>query len=104
LDFSGDRKCSGNGRGRTLANSNQRSWKGFRPTYHMERTYFIAGTYKLDWLLVKEGPPSDAASHCQPRNPKTLRDFNEAGETRLSDHHPITVDLQCATTLPGGVR
>ena len=31
LDFTGDRTRSGNHRGRTLANSNQRSWKGFHP-------------------------------------------------------------------------
>jgi hypothetical protein len=86
---------SGNRRGRTLANSNQRSWKGFRPTYRMERTYFIAGTYKLDWLFVKNGPRSRSTVACQPRNPKTLRHFNEVGGMRLSDHHPLTVDIEC---------
>lgn len=104
IDFSGDRTRSGNGRGRTLANSNQRAWKGFHPTYHMERTYFIAGTYKLDWLLVKESPDSTAAMQCKPRNPMTLRRFNEAGGMRLSDHHPITLDVECATPLAAGSR
>jgi hypothetical protein len=95
IDFTGDRTRSGNRRGRTLANSNQRSWKGFNPTYYMERTYFIAGTYKLDWLLVKESPASGVALHCRSRNPMTLRHFNEVGGMRLSDHHPITVDVEC---------
>ena len=95
LDFSGDRELSGNGRGRTLANSNQRSWKGFYPTYRMERTYFIAGTYKLDWLLVKTGTSLEDAVGCRPHNPKTLRHFNEVGHVRLSDHHPLTVDVEC---------
>jgi endonuclease/exonuclease/phosphatase family metal-dependent hydrolase len=101
LDFSGDRSRSGNGRGRTLANSNQRSWKGFRPTYRMERTYFIAGTYKLDWILVKNGGASTIRGTCQPRNPKTLSHFNELGGIRLSDHHPMTVDMECAAAVAG---
>jgi endonuclease/exonuclease/phosphatase family metal-dependent hydrolase len=98
IDFSGDRARSGNRRAGTLANSNQRAWKGFHPTYYMERTYFIAGTYKLDWLLVKESPPSTRTDHCQPRNPMTLRRFNEIGDSPLSDHHPITVDVECAAS------
>lgn len=104
IDFSGDRTRSGNGRGRTLANSNQRSWKGFHPTYHMERTYFIAGTYKLDWLLVKESASSTGTVQCRPRNPMTLSRFNNAGGRRLSDHHPITVDVECAAVPAASAR
>jgi endonuclease/exonuclease/phosphatase family metal-dependent hydrolase len=92
LDLTGDAMRS-NGRGHTLANSNQRAWKGFHPTYYMERTYFIAGTYRLDWLLVKPAPQRGGVSLFQPRNPKTLQRMNEVGRERLSDHHPITVDL-----------
>jgi hypothetical protein len=32
----------------------------------------------------------------------TLRRFNEAGDTRLSDHHPMTVDVECAAGLAAG--
>jgi hypothetical protein len=70
----------------------------------MNRTYFIAGTYKLDWLLVKESPASTATQHCRSRDPMTLRRFNEAGDMRLSDHHPITVDVECAEAMAGGSR
>jgi hypothetical protein len=93
FDLTGNPVRSGNRRGRTMANSNQRSWKGFHPTYHMERTYFIAGTYRLDWLLVKPAPQQGGAALFRPRNPKTLQRMNEFAPERLSDHHPITVDL-----------
>ena len=70
----------------------------------MERTYFIAGTYKLDWLLVKESAASTTKVHCRPRNPMTLSGFNEAGDVRLSDHHPMTVDVECAAVTVAGSR
>ncbi|HWR53361.1 MAG TPA: endonuclease/exonuclease/phosphatase family protein [Bryobacteraceae bacterium] len=99
FDFTGNATRSGNRRGRSLANSNQRAWKGFHPTYHMERTYFFAGTYRLDWLLVKPAPQQGGAALFRPRNPRTLRAMNELGRERLSDHQPITVDLE---PLPNG--
>jgi len=75
IDFTGDRTRSGNGRGRTLANSNQRAWKGFHPTYQMERTYFFAGTYKLDWLLVKASrlPQPSSLQAQQPNDAAALQ-------------------------------
>jgi hypothetical protein len=94
IDFSGNHNRSGNGRGRTLANSNQRSWKGFQPTYHLERNYLGLVAYRLDWLFVKPVPQPDGGQLFRPENPKTLRHFNELGKERLSDHHPITLDLQ----------
>ena len=98
LDFTGDHTRSGNRRGRTLANSNQRSWKGFHPTYHLERNYFGLVAFRLDWLFVKAVPQSKGTELFRPQNPKTLRHFNELGKERLSDHHPITVDLELRRT------
>ena len=80
-------------RGRTLTNSNERAWKGFHPTYHLERSYFGLVAYRLDWLFVKAGP-SRGANLFLTHNPKTLQHFNEVGKDHLSDHHPITVDLE----------
>lgn len=97
FDFSGDHTRSGNGRGRTLGNSNDRAWKGFHPTYRMERTYFIAGTYRLDWLLVKRGPETQRFGSLRPRNPKTLRHLNQLGDEHMSDHHPIVVEIESST-------
>jgi endonuclease/exonuclease/phosphatase family metal-dependent hydrolase len=74
----------------TLGNSNERSWKGFRPTYRFKRTYFgFVGAYRLDWLLVKGG----AGESMRPRYPRTLSRFNKVSGNRLSDHHPILIDL-----------
>jgi hypothetical protein len=71
FDLTGDPSRSGNRHSRTLANSNQRDWKGFEPTFHMKRTYFIAGTYRLDWLLVKPAPQQCGSPLFRPVNPKT---------------------------------
>jgi len=87
-----------------LAGSNERVWKGFHPTCYMERTYFIAGTYKLDGLPVKDSAASAVSVRCRPRHPLTLRHFNDAGDMRLSDHHPITVDVECAAPMTTGLR
>ena len=97
FDLTGGPTRSGNGRSRMLANSNERAWKGFQPTYHMERTFFIAGTYRLDWLLVKAGSSHDPL---RPSNPKTLSHFNKLGNERLSDHHPISVELEFRDPMP----
>ncbi len=95
FELEGDRTRSGNGRSGTLANSNQRSWKGFQPTFRMERTYTrLVGTYRLDWLLVKAAPSAEDREMFRPRNPNTLRYINEVGDKRLSDHHPIGLELE----------
>jgi endonuclease/exonuclease/phosphatase family metal-dependent hydrolase len=93
FDFSGSAKCSGNGRSKTLANSNERSRKGFAPTFTFERTYFgLVGEYKLDWFFVKPG----AGPHPRPLSPcfpMTMDELNRLVPNRLSDHAPIIVDL-----------
>jgi hypothetical protein len=66
----------------------------FHPTYHMERTCLIAGTYRLDWLLVKPAPHENGASPFRPRNARTLRHMDELAVEPLSDHHPISLDLE----------
>jgi hypothetical protein len=94
LDFNGDRTRSGNGRAGTLANSNQRAWKGFHPTFHLERRYWGLASYRLDWLFVKTALPPGAVDLFRPSRPQTLSHFNELGKERLSDHHAIAVELQ----------
>lgn len=87
----------GNSKSKTLANSNERGWKGFHSTYRFERTYFgVFGMYRLDWLFIKPG----ADDALQPGSPQTLRAFNKVALERLSDHEPIVVDL---TLQPRGV-
>jgi endonuclease/exonuclease/phosphatase family metal-dependent hydrolase len=95
FDFSGDKERSANGRGGTLSNSNERARKGFRPTFEFKRDYKgFAGQMRLDWLLVKPSASTgDTAGRFAPRNGRTLEHVNEAAPGRISDHHPITVDL-----------
>jgi endonuclease/exonuclease/phosphatase family metal-dependent hydrolase len=91
FDFQADPERRGNGKSRTLANSNQRAWKGFRTTYRFERNYFgLVGAFRLDWLLVKPA----MGDSMRPLAPRTLSRFNKLPEDRLSDHHPILVDLE----------
>ena len=94
FDFTGGPTRSGNGRGRTLANSNERAWKGFHPTYRLQRTFGVVGTYRLDWLLVKAAPQGRGAAFFQPRYPRTLQRMNEIVRERLADHHPITMEME----------
>ncbi|MBM3811388.1 MAG: hypothetical protein FJW20_07100 [Acidimicrobiia bacterium] len=93
FDFRGDRKRSP-GSDATLANSNQRAQKGFEVTYEVERNIGPFGQFKLDWLFVK---PSRAGNYLfAPHFPRTLQQLNNSYEERLSDHHPMTVDLPFA--------
>jgi endonuclease/exonuclease/phosphatase family metal-dependent hydrolase len=89
FEFAGRKSRTIGHRGRTLAESNQRAWKGFTPTFVFQRTFLhLVGSYKLDWFFVK---PSERA--LSPYYGRTLRSVNTALEKRLSDHAPITVDL-----------
>ena len=98
FDFRGDKDDSCNQRDGTLANSNERSEKGFVPTEELERNFHVEGQYKLDWMFVmppnlekpkeKRGPDLFA-----PHNGRTLKALNHAIPQRVSDHNPITVDL-----------
>ena len=93
FDFSGKSGLSANGKSHTLANSNQRSWKGFVPTFSFEKTYHhIVGSYKLDWFFIKAGSELSEAG-AKPRCGHTLKNINTALGRRISDHVPLTVDL-----------
>jgi endonuclease/exonuclease/phosphatase family metal-dependent hydrolase len=91
FDFRGDPERTLHGAGKTLANSNQRTGKGFEPTYSVRRHIGPVGRYKLDWMLVR--PVANDSDMMAPHNPLTMRELNESVPGGMSDHHPITVDL-----------
>ena len=98
FDFRGEQIRSVGDHTETLANSNQRDGKGFATTYQFERTLEIVGEFKLDWIFVKPPAltaPTDIAQphRFAPHFGRTLKELNQARGERLSDHHPITVDL-----------
>jgi endonuclease/exonuclease/phosphatase family metal-dependent hydrolase len=99
FDFSGDRALSHRHRGRTLADSNQREWKGFTPTFTFQRTFKgLVGRYKIDWFFVKCRSVGPATLGRKPRafEPyfgRTLQLVSDSLEPRISDHSPITVNL-----------
>jgi endonuclease/exonuclease/phosphatase family metal-dependent hydrolase len=98
FDFRGDRERTSPPAARTLADSNQRVWKGFSPTYAFSRDFGgLVGRFKLDWILVKpflEDPRrAGPSSRFAPYFPVTMRALNESVEDRISDHAPMTVDL-----------
>jgi hypothetical protein len=99
FDFSGAKARSFNGRGGKLSNSNERARKGFRPTYEFKRDYKgFVGQMRLDWLLIKPAVnDGDGAVAFAPRHGRTLEHVNESAPGRISDHHPITVDLPLHT-------
>jgi endonuclease/exonuclease/phosphatase family metal-dependent hydrolase len=90
FDFDGDPCFSYKGRGGFLADSNQRSRKGFTPTYSLARTYHgLVGEYKIYWLIVKP-----AEEMFTPFDGRTLNEVNQAPGIRISDHAPIAVSLR----------
>lgn len=98
FDFRGEPERTLPPKGRTLADSNQRSGKGFVPTYSFTRDYGgLVGRFKLDWFFVKpyiDNPRSKGQSYrFAPHFPATMRELNESVEDRISDHPPMTVDL-----------
>lgn len=75
-------------KGRTLAVTDQRVWKGFQPTFGLARNYHgLVGTYKIDWIFVKD------PAMFQPYRGRTLWELNTSLTERISDHSPTTVDL-----------
>ena len=93
--WAGRKKDSYDRKGRTLSVTNERTWKGFTPTFEFARTYHgIFGAYKLDWILVKE------PSEFRPFQGRTLRLLNQAVVPRISDHSPTTLDLDLGSTEP----
>jgi endonuclease/exonuclease/phosphatase family metal-dependent hydrolase len=101
FDFRGDPEHSANGRAGRLANSNERSVKGFEATEELTRRFGPVGQYKLDWIFVRPAhldEPGDerefSAFSCY--RGRTLHALNHAIPDRISDHNPITVDLPLA--------
>ena len=98
FDFRGETDRTLNDKERTLANSNQRSLKGFAPTFTLKRDFGgLVGRYKLDWFFIKPfiaQPRGEGMSYeFAPHFPVTMRDLNNAVPDGISDHAPITVDL-----------
>lgn len=97
FDFRGDAEHSANGRGGRLANSNERSAKGFEPTEELSRRFGPIGQYKLDWIFVRpahfDKPDRHDFSAFSAYHGRTLHAINHAIPDRISDHNPITVDL-----------
>ena len=97
FDFRGLATHNADRRAGTLANSNQRAWKGFVPTFAMPRDFGGVARLKLDWFFVK--PLANASTgkrkeyRLDPYFPRSLQDLNESVADRLSDHAPMTVDL-----------
>lgn len=98
FDFRGSKRRTDPARGRTLADSNARAWKGFTPTYSFARDYGgVVGRFKLDWIFVKPFTTDPRGSRqplkFAPTYPTTMQELNNAEPDRISDHPPITVDL-----------
>jgi endonuclease/exonuclease/phosphatase family metal-dependent hydrolase len=105
FDFRGRKKLTAPPRARTLADSNQRQWKGFVPTYSFARDYGgVVGRFKLDWILVKPFTTNPRQSNqplkFAPTYPTTMQELNSAPPDRISDHPPITVDLPLTEPPP----
>jgi endonuclease/exonuclease/phosphatase family metal-dependent hydrolase len=104
FDFRGDKEGSSNEREGTLANSNERSEKGFVSTSELGQSFGIVGQYKLDWLFIL--PPNlekpkdrNGADVLAPHYGRTLKALNHSIPERISDHNPITVDLPLGAGL-----
>ena len=101
FDFRGVAGHSTGGRRGTLADSNERAFKGFVPTYSFARDYGgLAGGFKLDWFFVKPFITQPRGKHQSylfaPELGVTMRDLNGAVPDRISDHPPLAVDLPLA--------
>lgn len=95
FDFSGNKYKSVNERTHLLADSNQRDFRGFTPTFIFERPLFI-GKFKLDWIFVKptvKESKKDKIIEFEPFYGRTLLEMNYAFDKLPSDHSPVTVDL-----------
>jgi endonuclease/exonuclease/phosphatase family metal-dependent hydrolase len=106
--WDGEKDRSFHRRGRALANSNQRSWKGFAPTFFFAKTYHgLIGQAKIDWFFVNPGAAERRESgepfQFAPFFGRTLPRINSALAPRISDHCPITLDLPLTTRVGGNV-
>jgi endonuclease/exonuclease/phosphatase family metal-dependent hydrolase len=98
FDWAGRKHDSYGHKGRTLSDSNQRAWKGFRTSFSFRRTYHgLFGEFKIDWMLVKlldpPAPNLKTDVPLQPHRGRTLCDLNTAAGDHISDHCPVTVEL-----------
>ena len=97
FDFRGDKSRTVNGTEKTLANSNMRESKGFRPTSALQRSFGPIGTFKIDWMFVRgyaKDPRKGSGSYrMAPHFPRTLNALQYATSPRLSDHAPVVVNL-----------
>jgi endonuclease/exonuclease/phosphatase family metal-dependent hydrolase len=95
FDFRGDESRSINGRSALLSNSNQKNFKGYHPTFSVERPIGPFGLERLDWIFVKSGFYSDEDDcyRLAPYFGETINAFHEPLPEALSDHRPIVVDL-----------
>lgn len=105
FDFRGDKDSSSNERDGTLANSNERSEKGFVPTSELGKSFGLVGQYKLDWMFIR--PPNlnkpkgkHEPERFAPHYGRTLRALDHSIPQRISDHNAITVDLPLGSRLP----
>lgn len=98
FDFRGDETHSSDGKSKTLANSNERSGKGFVTTFQVARPVKFVGKSKLDWFFIKpanlKNPTDENGSYrFAPHFGRTLTRVNRLIEDRISDHRPLIVDL-----------
>jgi endonuclease/exonuclease/phosphatase family metal-dependent hydrolase len=98
FDFRGDRERSINGRRGILANSNEKHFRGHSTSFSVRRPIGPLGRYRLDWFFVRSGylkhPRAKHAPYrFAPHYGETLAAFNGGLTQRLSDHHPIIIDL-----------
>ena len=94
LDFSGDRRRSYKHRGGRLADSAQRQWKGFAPSFSFGKTLGgLIGEFKLDWMFVKNNRDQPAES-LTPAFGRTLTLVNKAVVPRISPHSPTELELR----------
>ena len=95
FDFRGQKNRSSGFSG-TLSDSNEKSIKGFVPSFLFDKSWFV-GKFKLDWFFVKAylKNPNDkrGSTLMAPYYGRTLFDLNYSMQEPFSDHAPITVDL-----------
>lgn len=98
FDFRGDAGRSAGGFTGTLANSNERSGKGFVATFRLKHRIGSLGKFKLDWIFVKPATLTNPTDSEQPHKfaphfGRTLHDVNNSINGRMADHDPLMVDL-----------
>jgi len=95
FDRRGDSERTVNGRDGKLANSNERTLKGFKPTFSFKRDFKgLAGEMRLDWIFVKAMTDDDKGSYWfAPHFGTVLDELNESVPDGISDHHPVMTDI-----------